>query len=304
MQPDHLAIDPSVHPFARAGSWTSLVAERSDGAPVLHLLDLNGRRMWDNNRLFRIDAARDGAALVGMISCSPACLRVSGADWSLEAAYDGPDVLRLRATGCTIRITRVGPRDGSALTIPIGERVLRLQQGGFPHYAVTALQGDLSWTGSRILINTFGHGKQPDLVQIAEVAPRDGVAELALENHLNHWRQREYPRTFAACVADALADFARWCDASPATPDAWAEARLLAAYTCWSTLVEPRGFLRRRVMVSSKNRMHSLWSWDSHFFALTYAATVVVALAAHQADRPDLLRAPKRVLAHLWAGGL
>ena len=34
--------------------------------------------------------------------------------------------------------------------------------------------------------------------------------------------------------------------------------------------------------------------------SLTYTATLVVALAAHRADRPDLIRSPKRVLAHLW----
>ena len=34
--------------------------------------------------------------------------------------------------------------------------------------------------------------------------------------------------------------------------------------------------------------------------ALTYAATVDVALAAQQAGRPDLIRCPKRVLAHTW----
>jgi hypothetical protein len=36
--------------------------------------------------------------------------------------------------------------------------------------------------------------------------------------------------------------------------------------------------------------------------ALTYAASVVVGLAAQQAGRPDLIRSPKRVLAHLWEG--
>jgi len=36
--------------------------------------------------------------------------------------------------------------------------------------------------------------------------------------------------------------------------------------------------------------------------ALTYAAAVVVGLAAHQAARPDLIRSPKRVLAHTWEG--
>jgi len=33
---------------------------------------------------------------------------------------------------------------------------------------------------------------------------------------------------------------------------------------------------------------------------LTYTASIVVALAAQQAGRPDLIRSPKRVLAHLW----
>jgi hypothetical protein len=36
--------------------------------------------------------------------------------------------------------------------------------------------------------------------------------------------------------------------------------------------------------------------------ALTYAACVVVGLAAQQADRTDLIRSPKRVLAHTWEG--
>jgi len=36
--------------------------------------------------------------------------------------------------------------------------------------------------------------------------------------------------------------------------------------------------------------------------ALTYAASVIVGLAAQQAGRPDLIRSPKRVLAHLWQG--
>jgi hypothetical protein len=36
--------------------------------------------------------------------------------------------------------------------------------------------------------------------------------------------------------------------------------------------------------------------------ALTYAATVVVGLAARYGARPDLMRSPKRVLAHTWEG--
>ncbi len=46
------------------------------------------------------------------------------------------------------------------------------------------------------------------------------------------------------------------------------------------------------------------WTAVVQRVALTYAATVIVALIAHQADRPDLIRSPKRVLAHLWEGSL
>jgi hypothetical protein len=44
------------------------------------------------------------------------------------------------------------------------------------------------------------------------------------------------------------------------------------------------------------------WSAVARCVALTYAATIVVGLAAQQAGRPDLIRSPKRVLAHTWQG--
>jgi len=36
--------------------------------------------------------------------------------------------------------------------------------------------------------------------------------------------------------------------------------------------------------------------------ALTYTASIIVGLAAQQAGRSDLIRSPKRVLAHIWEG--
>ena len=44
------------------------------------------------------------------------------------------------------------------------------------------------------------------------------------------------------------------------------------------------------------------WSTIARQVALTYTATIIVALAAQQARRPDLIRSPKRVLAHWWEG--
>jgi Transposase DDE domain len=44
------------------------------------------------------------------------------------------------------------------------------------------------------------------------------------------------------------------------------------------------------------------WSAITARVMLTYAATLTVGLAAQQARRPDLIRSPKRVLAHTWEG--
>jgi hypothetical protein len=44
------------------------------------------------------------------------------------------------------------------------------------------------------------------------------------------------------------------------------------------------------------------WSAVETRVALTYAAVWVIAVAAWQADRPDLMRSPRLVLAHVWEG--
>ena len=42
------------------------------------------------------------------------------------------------------------------------------------------------------------------------------------------------------------------------------------------------------------------WSAIARQVGLTYAASIIVGLAAQQAGRPELIRSPKRVLAHSW----
>ena len=44
------------------------------------------------------------------------------------------------------------------------------------------------------------------------------------------------------------------------------------------------------------------WSSMVRQAVLNYTATIIIVLAAQQAGRPDLVRSPKRVLAHTWEG--
>ena len=274
MTPAQLVIDPAIHPFARAGSWTSLKVDRTPDSETLQILDLHGRRMWESNRVFRIEVVRDGQLLSAPTRATAGRLFQQGEDWSLEATYDGADVIRLRVRGAGVRVTRTAPHDGSVMLIPVNDRVARLQQGGFPHYAATCLAGTMRCTGSRLHVITM----QPDdvvadRVQIVEITPEHGVAELALENHLHHWQIRPYPRSFDVCVAEMEEEFTHWCTAGSGMPASWHEAWLTAEYTCWSSIIDPRGLVRRRVIMESKNIMHSIWTWGIQFYAMTYAKT-------------------------------
>jgi transposase len=59
-----------------------------------------------------------------------------------------------------------------------------------------------------------------------------------------------------------------------------------------------------RVLVDFRVQRPPVFGWPAveTRVALTYAAVWVIALAAWQAGRPDLIRSPRLVLAHVWEG--
>jgi glycogen debranching enzyme len=103
-----------------------------------------------------------------------------------------------------------------------------------------------------------------------ELKPQPGavVCEAAVEEITSSWRPRTYEETFEECCAAVEEDFAGWLDATPQLPMKYAEARALAAYVNWSSMVEPVGHFLRQSMYMSKNWMTNVWSWDHCFNAL------------------------------------
>ena len=93
----------------------------------------------------------------------------------------------------------------------------------------------------------------------------------------------------------------------PLEPQAPEEPLLFAAYAgpgrSWANVVALNAFLVVPFCFFTRPRPPlSGWSTMIRQVALTYTATILVALAAQQAGRPDLIRSPKRVLAHTWEG--
>ena len=269
-----MKFDPAIVPFAHAGGWSALSARREGDASVLWLRCLAGRRMWQEDGVFRIEAVVAGEIIPGgEIEAEPGHLVQRCGAALIEATWDGANSLRVRVCGGALRLTNAAPFDGSSLAFPCGGSSWRLQMGGMPHFGFTVVQGFGHQTGPRLRVNHMNDDLPDDhtIQMVMDVTSEAGVAEVVIENHLSSWLPRNHHPAFEDCVVATRAAWMAWRDGGGETPAVWAEARDLASYISWSCQVAPRGRLRQTTTLSSKNHMHAVWSWDTAFFAVTMA---------------------------------
>ncbi len=259
-----MEIDIRRVPFSRRGSYLAVVARDSDlvGAVDVVLRSLRGVRPGQD--LFHLGVS-DFALTSGRADA--ALLRLAGVQSSIEVCMADPTTVRLRADGGVVTISRPASR-GSHTVIPLGRRSVEVALDDGWKYRVTALSGDLDvdapWDG----VQSARH-----IRLTARSSAGTGSVEMAIEEYQ---ARRPPPRThppFERAVAAVRADFQSWLAATLTTPAAYAGARELCAYACWSTLVNASGRLHRTTMYASKNWMHGVWSWDHCFNAMALAAT-------------------------------
>jgi hypothetical protein len=92
---------------------------------------------------------------------------------------------------------------------------------------------------------------------------------------------------------------------SPGTPSAQREPLLLTTHLEAREELGKRTSIERffgRIFLFFHLQRPPLYGWSAiaRQVALTYTASIIVGLAAQHAGRPELIRSPKRVLAHSW----
>ena len=70
---------------------------------------------------------------------------------------------------------------------------------------------------------------------------------------------------------------------------------------CWCGLTRARDLIIDSTPILAWRRADPDAAVETRV-ALTYAGVWVIALTAYQAGRPDLIRSPQLVLAHVWEG--
>ena len=215
------------------------------------------------------------------VVATPALLTWRSGRGRIDAAYQGPDTLRLRGQGLGLRIAAAAgtltPFSGTYLyRDPVdGSTVFTSYETG-RRYRVTVLSGALC--AARGLEALGPADRWLDL-------PADQPWEIAIEEYRT--ARRPYPRagTFDQLCRDRSTEFARFVDAVAPWRGVDTPAAELAAYVLWSATVDPAGFVTRPAVLMSKHWMDKVWSWDHCFNAIALASGEPE-LAWHQFQLP------------------
>ena len=267
-------------PFSKSGSYLVFATGEGEipGAINLFLREVSGKYAWGDDRIFRIELELDGEVLrFSHVDASPHLLTARTGTHTLEICFEDNRTIRFRSSGASLIITKVmeDPRHWEWV-IPVGENQTRIH-GGFDKYALTAVKGNLvKLVGERKVVVSGDFALEDDRgrrvwAQFRIDPGSRGECEAALERYTGGWAPRVYTKPFSQCANDALKDFEDFYHKNPGVPETYTRSAIEAAYVNWSSLVEPRGLLKRPTMFMSKDLMRHVWSWDHCFNALALA---------------------------------
>lgn len=253
-------------PFSRFGSFMAfshLAAEPSVDEG-LYLRTVHGGVA--HRILFRVNVLDGDEPIPFVEEATPALLRLVTPKGAVEICMADPKVIRVRGNRVGLRLTRepLPTREGWVYdtVTQMGDRRCSVNvRAALRQYMLTALHGELCvdapWAD---LFNSH--------VQI-DFRPTDQSGfECAIEEYCSSWEPRAYAEPFEECVEAVESQFAQWEAEQATVTDDLSDARRMAAYVNWSSVVAPGGKLKRPTMYMSKNWMDNVWSWDHCFNAL------------------------------------
>ena len=250
-------------PFSLYGSYLSIscveqgVHQAPSSTERIYLRSHHG----GGRSVLRLEATLGGDVLKLRAEASPTVVRLSHPQGFVEICFGGADTLRFRGEGLGLRLSPLLPTvayvtDADSVTLNI--LALRSQ------YRVSALAGTLAATG------LYRAGPREGTPEVSVDVAGEAPWEVALDVFGSTFTSPPRP-PFEVCAAENREAFEQFLGALPEVPPDFAEARRLAAYVLYASVVAPSGLFKRPVMLMSKNWMDYVWSWDHCFNALALA---------------------------------
>jgi hypothetical protein len=256
------------HVFSTFGSTMAISQSKDKKREGLYITDVSGGRLWSWSGIFKIELLNDTTPVPYQVEFTPHKLSLKGANNELvEFAFEGTNILRLRAQNTSIRLTE-STYDWNRFYIPIDENSLHFRYGDHANYYVKNLSGDMKADGVKAQTNKYS--ERPHLT-IVTIPKRNGLVEMAISQYLMGFKVPTKYDTFDSCVEANKVSFTRFLGETPQVAPQYSQLRSVGAYLNWSSVVQPSWLLKRNTMLMSKVNMRALWSWDHCFNALASA---------------------------------
>ncbi|MFZ1055477.1 MAG: trehalase family glycosidase [Opitutaceae bacterium] len=265
---DPCPIDVSTLPFSHYGSYMALLSRLDEnGKTRLYVTDISGNRLWADNRVMAIELTRGSSSLDYSINADSSRLLLKCEAGSAEIAFESADILRFRTHGPGLRLKMIS-NDPNSMVIPVNPSYWRIQMGSNAHYVFGLIQGKAAVSGPSSVVNPEAEFHQRKVDMLVDATPDgNGALEASIEQNAGAWTPVRDVPGFDACVRASRADLDAWAALMPSVPPKYATLAKVAAYQTWSAVVQPRGLFHHAIMLSSKNALRGVWSWDHCFHA-------------------------------------
>ncbi|MCQ0112456.1 amylo-alpha-1,6-glucosidase [Zhouia amylolytica] len=254
--PGSLEFDVKEVPFSKKGSYMSCSSRGlTDDDEGLFIWDVSGR--GEDRGIIKIEPIYHGDIVASTITATPEKLTFNTEFGELGISFDGDQVLRFYSEhGLGVKLSV-----RQSYVLPRNDHQLRIIQGAFLRYMLSTLRGEMQQKENKV---TNGI--------IINIEPEDnGIIDFVIEEYESEWNEHGYSVSFSKAVEEVRNQFSEWMRTTLPVNKEYEHTRVLAAYINWSSIVAPRGLLKRPTMLMSKNWMHRVWSWDHCFNALALA---------------------------------
>ena len=249
-------------PFSRYGSYFAIsqITERfraTNVPPGLYLRTVHGDAY--QKEIIQIELIKEDSSIPFEVKASPERLRLEAKEGYVEICIPEPKVVRFKGKGVGLRLSSnkatafdnaIPSSDGRWIINTFNSRVQLM---------LVPLKGRLS-------IDAPWNGLRCSPLKI-DILPEDIEFECVIEEFYSAWYPHPY-KDFEKDVERVKEDFNSFLGKMPEVPEEFSQARELAGYINWSSVVEPNGLIKRPAMLMSKNWMTNVWSWDHCFNAI------------------------------------
>ena len=234
-------------PFSRYGS--SVALSKYEGK--LYLRTMYG--MWDNDRVFLVTLTKDGQEIDYEISAKPWQVKLKTKEGNIKIFIKDNHTIVFESEGPELSfdalnasISYISMKSDSSLMITEYDKNI--------YAGINVIKGGIQKVnGEERVYYTY---------------PENGYMLLEVTVAEEEFVMRKTDFDVAEAIFAVKKEFFDWTAGYEPKNLDYSKTAMLAAYIMWSSVLYPRGYLKRPTVLMSKNWMHYVWSWDHCFTAM------------------------------------